>query len=207
MIRAQTNALRHFQLRESIGFPHIGVPSHDQQTVHDQMARGIKIPAAVHWIVVWLSLLLSAEDIAIYTGILLRSVERILQFFKIHGTIDHKSEERKRRCQYLRDYAEIWTLRYLESFLIWSPCLSHVPVPVRCCQADSRHVPWRTARNALSSLWVECLTIDCLACASKGGIYSQKGVYSKFIIDQCRLGQCRYQKPPLNVQPKSGSIT
>jgi hypothetical protein len=67
------------------------------------MTKGSKIPAAVHWIVVRLSSLLKPEDITIYTSISLRSVERILHFFKLHGTINHKAEERKRRRQYLRD--------------------------------------------------------------------------------------------------------
>ena len=67
------------------------------------MAKGSKIPAAIHWIVVRLSSLLKPEDIAIYTGISQRSVERIISFFKLHGTINHKDEERKRRRQYLRD--------------------------------------------------------------------------------------------------------
>ena len=67
------------------------------------MTKGSKIPAAVHWIVVWLSSLLNSEQIVMYTGISVCSVERILQFFKVHGTIDHKDEVCKRRRQYLHD--------------------------------------------------------------------------------------------------------
>jgi alkylated DNA nucleotide flippase Atl1 len=66
------------------------------------MARGSKIPAVVHWIVIRLSSVHTVEDIAMFTGISARSVERILHF-NLHGTIDHKEEERKRRRQYLRD--------------------------------------------------------------------------------------------------------
>ena len=67
------------------------------------MPKGVKIPAAVHWIVVRMSSQFKPDQIAMYTGMSLSSVERILRFFKIHGTIDHKDEQRKRRRQYLRD--------------------------------------------------------------------------------------------------------
>ena len=42
------------------------------------------------------------EDIAIYTGISQKSVRRILQYFALHGTIEHK-KERKKKGVHLRD--------------------------------------------------------------------------------------------------------
>jgi hypothetical protein len=65
------------------------------------MVKGSKISAEMHWVVVQLSSIHKPEDIAKYTGISVSSIERILRFFKVHGTIDHKDEQCKRRRQYL----------------------------------------------------------------------------------------------------------
>jgi hypothetical protein len=67
------------------------------------MAHGCKIPVAVHWIVIRLSSLLRKEDISIYTGISLWSVEQILHYFKMHQTIQVKEPEEKQRKRLLRD--------------------------------------------------------------------------------------------------------
>lgn len=67
------------------------------------MVKGSKLSAEMHWVVVRLSSILKSEDIAMYTGISISSVQRILRYFDIHGTINHKDEERKRRQNYLRD--------------------------------------------------------------------------------------------------------
>ena len=92
------------------------------------MVRGSKIPAAVHWIIIWLSSFFKPPDIALYTGVSERSVERILNFFKVHGTIDHKEEERKRRRQYLRDQdVEVCEVYYLLKFT------------TLCCTVSLRH--------------------------------------------------------------------
>jgi hypothetical protein len=67
------------------------------------MAHGCNIPVAVHWIVIWLSSLLRKEDISIYTGVSLWSVEWILHYFKMHQTIQVKEPEEKWRKRLLRD--------------------------------------------------------------------------------------------------------
>jgi transcription initiation factor IIE alpha subunit len=66
------------------------------------MTRGSKIPAEVQWIVIRLSSLLKKEDISVYTGISVRSVERILLYFHAHGTIQSRESEQGRK-KHLRD--------------------------------------------------------------------------------------------------------
>ena len=89
------------------------------------MPRGSKIPAAIHWIVIRLFSLLDPVDISIYTGISEHSVERILNFFKVHGTIDHKEEDRKRRRKYLCDQdvevSEVNDMPYVTTLLCTVP--------------------------------------------------------------------------------------
>jgi hypothetical protein len=67
------------------------------------MPRGYKISADVQWIIVRLSSLLRKEDISIYTGISLRSVINILQYFNMHGTIEDRVPEKKKGRKQLRD--------------------------------------------------------------------------------------------------------
>ena len=66
------------------------------------MARGSKMPPDVQYIVIRLSSIMKPENIAIYTGISRQSVLRILQYFSLHGTIEHK-KERKKKGTHLRD--------------------------------------------------------------------------------------------------------
>jgi transcription initiation factor IIE alpha subunit len=58
----------------------------------------------VQWIIVQLSSLLEKEDISVYTGISVRSIERTLKYFKDHRTVQ-LTEQEKRRYQrtHLRD--------------------------------------------------------------------------------------------------------
>lgn len=51
------------------------------------MGRGQRIPQIVHLIIVRLSYILCKEKISVYTGIPLRSVERILSYFHEHQTV------------------------------------------------------------------------------------------------------------------------
>ena len=67
------------------------------------MARGTKIPAEVQWIVIRLSSLLKKDDIAIYTGISVRSVERILMHFHAHGTIQVRESLQQVKRRHLRE--------------------------------------------------------------------------------------------------------
>jgi hypothetical protein len=63
-----------------------------------------RISADVQWIVVRLSSRFEKEEISVYTGISVRSIERILKFFKKHHTVQ-LTEQEKRRYQrtHLRD--------------------------------------------------------------------------------------------------------
>ena len=67
------------------------------------MAHGQKVPVAVQWIVVRLSRLLRKEQIATYTGVSIRSIERILERFQKHGSIAESASERRGGRKQLRD--------------------------------------------------------------------------------------------------------
>jgi CRP-like cAMP-binding protein len=67
------------------------------------MARGARIPAEVQWIVIRLSSLLKKDDIAIYTGISVRSVGRILMHFQAHGTIQVCESLQQVKRRHLRE--------------------------------------------------------------------------------------------------------
>jgi hypothetical protein len=66
------------------------------------MTRGGKIARDVHYIAVRLSTIMGPDKIAFYTGISRRSVQRILDYFALHGTVE-PDKERKKRDIYLRD--------------------------------------------------------------------------------------------------------
>jgi predicted methyltransferase len=69
------------------------------------MGRGKTLAPEVRWIIVRLSTFLSKDDIAIYTDIPLRSIERILQYYHDHGTVkdDDKRAQVTERKTHLRD--------------------------------------------------------------------------------------------------------
>ena len=52
------------------------------------MAQGKVIPKVVHWIIIHLSTTMLAEDIAMYADVSLRSVKKILLYFKQTGDIN-----------------------------------------------------------------------------------------------------------------------
>lgn len=70
------------------------------------MGRGIPLPVEVHKIIVRLADLFPKEEVSVYTGVSLRSVERILAYYHRHGIVfDHsqkKPECRQRRQRKLR---------------------------------------------------------------------------------------------------------
>ena len=76
-----------------------------QQPLHtvSLMPQGQTISRPVQEIVLRLSSLLPNEDISFYTGISLRSVERILQHFKSHGVLPEAKERPGRTRKALRD--------------------------------------------------------------------------------------------------------
>ena len=52
------------------------------------MAQGKSIPEVVHWIIIRLSTAMTAEEIAMYTDVGLRSVKKILSHFKQTGDVN-----------------------------------------------------------------------------------------------------------------------
>lgn len=68
------------------------------------MARGKATPEVVHWIVIRLSTVMSAEEISMYTDVGVRKVNEILAYFKQTGGIkpSRRSENQLQRtlCDY-----------------------------------------------------------------------------------------------------------
>ena len=64
-------------------------------------------PPEVHWIVVRLSTVMPKEDVAVYTGVPARSVDRILHYYRVNGTVKGndlcKEKGNRRRNGVLRD--------------------------------------------------------------------------------------------------------
>ena len=52
------------------------------------MGRGKAIPELVHWIIIRLGTTMSEDDIAMYTDVSVRSVRRILTYFKHTGQVN-----------------------------------------------------------------------------------------------------------------------
>jgi hypothetical protein len=68
------------------------------------MPRGTKISTEVQWIIIRLSSLFKKDDISIFTGVSVRSVERILLYYKAHGTVHDLAESEQRgKKKHLRD--------------------------------------------------------------------------------------------------------
>ena len=67
------------------------------------MAKGRKIPVEVQQIIVRMSSLFKNEDISIYIGLPVRSIERILQYFKTHGTVEGSGQVPQGPRKHLRD--------------------------------------------------------------------------------------------------------
>lgn len=69
------------------------------------MGHGETQPPQVHWIVVRLSAVMPKENVSKFTGVSVRSVERILQHFRIYGTVkmDDLRKERVPQRGQLKD--------------------------------------------------------------------------------------------------------
>ena len=61
------------------------------------MAKGKPVPHEVQWIIVWLSGMLSKENISYGTGVSIQTVERILCEFREHGTVQEAKEHKGQR--------------------------------------------------------------------------------------------------------------
>jgi hypothetical protein len=85
------------------------------------MAKGCKIPVEVQQIIVRMSPLFKKEDIAIYSGVSVRSIERILRYFKTHGTVEGSGQGQPEPCgprKHLRDIdVEVSVTKYYHSTL------------------------------------------------------------------------------------------
>jgi len=66
---------------------------------HCTMPRGTKISTEVQWIIIQMSSSFKKDDISIFTGVSVQSVERILLYYKVHGTVHDLagSEQRGKR--------------------------------------------------------------------------------------------------------------
>jgi hypothetical protein len=69
------------------------------------MVRGRTLPPEVRWIVIRLSTVMSKEEVSIYTDIPLRSIERIIQYYRENGGVkeDDKRARIGERKTHLRD--------------------------------------------------------------------------------------------------------
>ena len=67
------------------------------------MAKGCKIPVKVQQIIMWMSSLFKNKDISIYIGLPVWSIERILQYFKTHGTVEESGQVLQGPRKHLRD--------------------------------------------------------------------------------------------------------
>ena len=68
------------------------------------MVRGQAIPEAVQWIVIRLSPIMTNGDIAMYTDLSIRSVERILAYFKQTGEVKNSKRAGPHLHRALCDY-------------------------------------------------------------------------------------------------------
>jgi hypothetical protein len=93
------------------------------------MGRGRLIPVETQWIIVRLASRVSKEDISVYTDVSLASINRILQYFKTHGTVKDSSPKDSSRPerQHLRD-VEVQVLYLLRNL----PLTEHFKVLIWC---------------------------------------------------------------------------
>jgi hypothetical protein len=52
------------------------------------MARGKATPEAVHWIIIRLSVVMAEDEIAMYVDLSVRTVRKILAYFKIYRDVN-----------------------------------------------------------------------------------------------------------------------
>ena len=74
--------------------------SHSKQMLHSflnclaTMAKGKPVPHEVQWIIMWLSGILSKENILYGTGVSIQTVERILHEFREHRMVQEAKEHK-----------------------------------------------------------------------------------------------------------------
>ena len=68
------------------------------------MAKGCGIPVEVQQIIVRMSPIFKKEEIALYCGVSIRSIERILQYFQTYGSVEGSKQGRQHSPRrHLRD--------------------------------------------------------------------------------------------------------
>jgi hypothetical protein len=112
------------------------------------MPQGAKIPAEVHWIVIRLASRLDKAEIAIYTGISLHSVEKILRYFERNGTIQVRESEQQRRKR-LRDL----DVEVNDTLFIHGSCWIKLTVSAWDSKTSSRYVPRRAPGSSVFDMW------------------------------------------------------
>ena len=68
------------------------------------MARGKATPEVVHWIIIRLGTIMSAEEISMYTDVGVRKVNEILTYFKQTGSIKLSRRSERQIHRTLCDY-------------------------------------------------------------------------------------------------------
>jgi len=111
------------------------------------MGHGRVIPPETQRIIIRLSHILTKDDISVYTGVSLRSVERILAYFQKHGTIrEPKARETKQRGL-AKDDVEILLNTINEAPDLYLDELQEI-LSMECGQQVSRGTIWKTLTRA-----------------------------------------------------------
>ena len=100
------------------------------------MTHGGKIPREVHYIVIRLSTIMGPEKIAIYTGISRQSVQQILNYFTLHGTVEPEKECKKRDKHLFHQTPDLYVDELQEM------------LSVSCGQDVSKATIWRMLHRA-----------------------------------------------------------
>ncbi len=126
---------------------------------HCTMPQGTKVSTEVQWIIIQLLSSFKKDDISIFTGVSVQSVERILLYYKVHGTVhDLAGSEQRGKRRHLRDLdIEVSSSVTCRSFQF---CHNHYSVSAWNCQGNTGLVSRRALGNAFHYVWCDCLTID-----------------------------------------------
>jgi hypothetical protein len=108
-----------------------GIPKREtyQQTITN-MARGKAIHEAVHWIIIRLSTVMTAEEISMYTDVGTRKINEIITYFKQNGGVNLSRRSKYQLHRTLCDYdievcstPSLSTALFDRTLTIYSICL------------------------------------------------------------------------------------
>ena len=114
------------------------------------MCKGKAISEDVQWIIIWLSTNMRPDEIAMYTSVSVRSIERILAHFRHTHTVPVPKQSRGHAPKKLGEVelkVSVWLLYY--SLLMTLSCPAHV----QGCQQRARHLPRWIADGAAGDVW------------------------------------------------------